>query len=140
MSRGDLERICDIETFKKLQRDDNKICPYKSEFAKSNISIGKVELFEIFGVMCVKIVPNPAPMGWMPMEQIIVPRALRPLFMKLAHETPDGHLPLYKTMDRISSNFTWPHVSPEVKWHVDNCPECTEMNKTSQAGKLSRLS
>ena len=59
------------------------------------------------------------------MDQLVLPTALRPAVLKLAHNIPiAGHLGRKKTTDRILLRFYWPGVFQDVRDHCRACPQC----------------
>ncbi|XP_075539731.1 uncharacterized protein LOC142574564 [Dermacentor variabilis] len=59
------------------------------------------------------------------LDQLVVPKDLRGMVMKLAHEgILAGHQGVTKTVDRIVAEFYWPGVQSETKRFVKSCDVC----------------
>ena len=76
-------------------------------------------------------------------NKLIVPAALRSLFLSLLHETHPGQL----AMKSLAEKIWWPHLYREIYYHGKNCIQCIKAGKnlkvilgTSNTEKLSILS
>ena len=68
---------------------------------------------------------NSGPGGIPGLEQLVLPRQLRPVVLKLAHDIPmAGHLGRKKTTDRILQRFYWPGIYRDVRDHCRSCEQC----------------
>ena len=58
-------------------------------------------------------------------RQLVVPTALRPMVLELAHANPTaGHFGTERTLQRLRDFFYWPGLSTEVRLFCEICPEC----------------
>ena len=58
-------------------------------------------------------------------DQLVLPKQLRPTVLKLAHDIPmAGHLGKKKTADRVLQRFYWPGVYHDVQDHCRTCSQC----------------
>ena len=68
------------------------------------------------GILCEKINGN---------FIVILPKRFRGEVMYLFHDTPEcGHLGISKTMEKISSRFTWQHMKKDITEYVKSCEVC----------------
>ncbi|XP_075733060.1 uncharacterized protein LOC142775507 [Rhipicephalus microplus] len=62
------------------------------------------------------------------LEQLVVPRQLREVVLKLAHEgILAGHQGITKTVSRVTGEFYWPGVQSDTKRFVKSCDICQRM-------------
>ncbi|KAI8510371.1 hypothetical protein Bbelb_112870 [Branchiostoma belcheri] len=60
-----------------------------------------------------------------PRLQLLVPRALVPTVLRMAHSDPlGGHLGIDKTVERVKFSFYWPGLTNDVKAFVAGCLMC----------------
>lgn len=66
-----------------------------------------------------------------PIVQIVVPKNLRELVLKTAHDT-SGHLGVKKTYQLILKSFFWPKLKRDVSAYIKTCPTCQLTGKPNQ--------
>ena len=63
-------------------------------------------------------------------EQLVVPKAMVPGLLKLAHRGPMaghfGHGKLFETIKRV---FYWPNYYADIKRHCPECETCAKFNE-----------
>lgn len=70
-------------------------------------------------------------------SQLIVPEKIRPLVMKLAHDSIlAGHLGIQWTITRVTSEFFWPGLQSDIRRYCQSCDIC---HRTLQKGKVRRV-
>jgi hypothetical protein len=58
-------------------------------------------------------------------HQIVLPRQLRDMILKLGHDIPlAGHLGNKKTRDRIMQHCFWPGIFNDISEYCRSCPDC----------------
>lgn len=60
-------------------------------------------------------------------ERIIVPQSLRPLIIKLLHES---HMGINKSQKRAREIFFWPMMNNDIVTEIQNCPQCIKYGKS----------
>ena len=63
-------------------------------------------------------------------DRIVVPSALRPQVLQLAHDVPAaGHLGIRKTHARLQPHFYWPRMHKDVTHYCKSCDTCQREGK-----------
>jgi len=57
--------------------------------------------------------------------QLIVPRILRNMFLKLVHEGAGGHVAIRRTKDQVQRRAYWPGWRQSVECYIRRCLKCT---------------
>ena len=58
-------------------------------------------------------------------DRIVFPEAYRNEVLWVAHTIPlSGHMGFAKTLDRVSTRFSWPGLSSDVRKFCATCPQC----------------
>ncbi|KAJ8022389.1 hypothetical protein HOLleu_37270 [Holothuria leucospilota] len=71
------------------------------------------------------------------LRQVVVPKKLREVVLKLAHESIlGGHLGCKKTKDRITTCFTWPGIYAQVARFCQSCDKC---QRTFPKGRVTKV-
>ena len=71
-----------------------------------------------------------------PEHRIVVPRTLKTLVLKAAHEIPlAAHMGHNKTWQRISKHFYWPKMYDDIKTYIKGCQTCCKHNDNNAKHK-----
>ena len=66
--------------------------------------------------------------------QLLMPRSVRPVFLKMVHEQSTGHLGNEKTLEQVQRRAFWASWKTDVKLYCACCKECNEFHR----GKLPK--
>ena len=95
---------------------------------------GKIEWFEKNGLIYRKFTSMDE--NGKTFTQLVVPKKLREVVMKLAHESiMSGHLATSRTISRVLSEFYWPGVQSDIKRFCRSCDIC---QRTVYKGKVTK--
>ena len=76
------------------------------------------------GVLCVKTIEKKGRVATSSVR-VVAPIAMRPEIIKEAHNSAlCGHGGVFKTYERISSEFFWPKMSADISEHIAQCKPC----------------
>lgn len=71
------------------------------------------------------------------MKQLVVPIDLRPIVMKLGHESIlAGHMAARKTTERVLNEFFWPSVWTDVQRFCQSCDQC---QRSAPKGRTTKV-
>ena len=114
-------KICDRKQLIDLQKTDttlDKVRSYVSEEHNENQSSYFVYLSDLL----YRVYSKPSGES---IHQIVLPRQLRDMILKLGHDIPlAGHLGNKKTRDRIMQHFFWPGIFNDISEYCRSCPDC----------------
>ncbi|XP_065299248.1 uncharacterized protein [Dermacentor albipictus] len=110
------------EKLKALQRDDGSLRRCFEKVGKRMTADGRVSEYYLKDDILYRKHTVP---GGKILDQLVVPKDLREMVMKLAHEgILAGHRGVRRTVDRIVAEFYWPRVQSETKRFVKSCDVC----------------
>lgn len=102
----------------------------------TNKKNGKVEWYNKNGLLYRKFLPKNDPLKNV-FSQLIVSEKIRPLVMKLAHDSIlVGYLGIQRTITRVTSEFFWSGLQSVIRRYCQSCDIC---HRTLQKGKVSRV-
>src|SRR5215469_9720092 len=69
-------------------------------------------------------------------NKLLVPKNLRSNLMSIVHDAPmSGHLGNKKTLERITSTFSWPRMGIDIRNFCESCGVC---QKTMPKGRVKK--
>ena len=75
-------------------------------------------------ILCIQLGPKVGRVA-SPTLRVVAPGPMRPELIKEAHNSVlCGHGGVFKTAERISSEFWWPHMAEDISRHIQQCAPC----------------
>lgn len=130
--------MIDPQTIKAAQEEDPTLSNVR-EYVENHIvhekKNGKVKWYNKKGLLYREFLPKDDPLKKV-FSQLIVPEKIRPLVMKLAHDSIlTGHLVFQRTITRVTSEFLWPGLQNDIRRYCQSCDIC---QRSLQKGKVSK--
>ncbi|GFO14924.1 gypsy retrotransposon integrase-like protein 1 [Plakobranchus ocellatus] len=70
-------------------------------------------------------------------KQVVLPKPLREYVMSVAHDSITGvHLGIWRTKDKVLSNFYWPGIDGDVTRYCQSCDVCQRTVKKSTVPRV----
>ena len=129
-----------VDKIKELQTTDDSLKTYR-DLAKSGKKKvrgeGIVSWFSIEKGLLYRHFQSPKVSDNKTFKQLVIPDILRRKVMTIAHDSIlGGHLGTKKTLDRISSSFSWPGIQGDVKRYCQSCDVC---QRTFPKGRVTKV-